>query len=114
MRIVIQKQLRKIKRFFLASAFLGLALVVSFGEIYFLSNKKNSEINALASDNVIVGSDNKNNEQNDFVINSDVVGADARPMLIKNYFSAFSTDFLFLKDLLARLINYRLNCRYLQ
>ena len=105
MRIVIQKQLRKIKRLFLASAFLVLALVVSFGEIYFLSNKKNSPINALASDNVIVGSDNKNNEQNDFVINSDVVGADARPMLIKNYLEKYKSPLAPYSDLIFQVSN---------
>jgi len=105
MRIVIQKQLRKIKRLFLASAFLGLALVVSFGEIYFLSNKKDSPINALANDNVIVGSDNKDSEKNDFVVNSDVVGADARPMLIKNYLERYDSPLAPYSDLIFQVSN---------
>lgn len=105
MRIVIQKQLRKIKRLFLASAFLVLAVVVSFGEIYFLSNNKNNQINALANDNFIVGSDNKNNEQNDFVVNSDVVGADARPMLIKNYLEKYKSPLVPYSDLIFQVSN---------
>ncbi len=105
MTIVIQKQLRKIKRFFLSSVFLVLALVISFGEIYFLSNKKEVSINALANDSVILGSDNKDDKQNEFVVSSDVVGADARPILIKNYLEKYNSPLAPYADLIFKVSN---------
>ena len=105
MTIVIQKQLRKIRRFFLSSVFLVLALVVSFGEIYFLSDKKGVSINALASDSVIVGSDNKDDKQNEFVVSSDIVGADARPVLIKNYLEKYNSPLAPYADLIFKVSN---------
>lgn len=104
MIIVIEKPLFIFKRLFLLPVFIGLTLIVSFGELFYLSktNQKNFVSGVNKAKNIIVGvADNSLNKN--IYLDANTTGADARPMLIKKYLEKYNSPLAPYSDLIFQL-----------
>lgn len=104
MRTVIQKPLFVFKRLILLPVFLMLVLMISFGELFYLSkiNNKTTVFGVDNKENVIVGTANEN-ETKEVYISASATGADARPMLIRKYLEKYNSPLLPYSDLIFEL-----------
>lgn len=104
MIIVIEKPLFAFKRLFLLPVFLGLTLVVSFGELFYLAktSKKSIVFGVNKAKNMIVGVANNNSSKNIY-LDANATGADARPMLIKKYLEKYKSPLAPYSDLIFQL-----------
>jgi hypothetical protein len=100
---VIEKPLFSPKRLFLLPVFLVLTLVISFGELIFLSNisGKKGVVLGVSKDNMIVGAADSTSK--DIYLEASATGADARPMLIKKYLEKYNSPLLPYSDLIFQL-----------
>lgn len=104
MIIVIQKPSFISKRLFLLPIFLGLVLVVSFSELFYLSyiNRKNIILGIDKAKNIIIGMADDNSNKNVY-LDINAVGADARPVLIKKYLEKYKSPLVPYSDLIFEL-----------
>lgn len=104
MIIVIEKPLFNFKRLLLFPVFIGLVLIVSFGELVYLSkvnrNKIVSGVNK-AKDIIVGVADNGLNKN--IYLDANTTGADARPMLIKKYLEKYESPLVPYSDLIFEL-----------
>ena len=103
MRTVIEKPLFVFKRLILLPVFLVLVLMVGFGELFYLS-KLNDKGNIIEANNegIIVGISAEDGLK-DTYITATATGADARPMLIKQYLEKYNYPLLPYSDLIFEL-----------
>jgi hypothetical protein len=105
MRTVIEKPLFNFKRLLLLPVFFMLTLIVGVVELTYLSGKLDKKVVVFGKngvDDVIVGSAGEI-ENKDIYINAIATGADARPMLIKNYLEKYNSPLLPYSDLIFEL-----------
>ena len=103
MRTVIEKPLFSFKRLLLLPVFLVLTLLISFGELTYLSKiNDDSVVLDKKGKDVIVGVSGENGLK-DIYVKTTVTGADARPMLIKKYLEKYKSPLLPYSDLIFEL-----------
>jgi len=99
---MIEKPLFSIKRLLLIPVFLVLVLTVGFSELIYLSETNHSNVVlGIGNEKVIIESaaeDNKN-----IFVDATVSGADARPMLIKNYLEKYNSPMAPYSDLIFQI-----------
>ncbi|MFA6185224.1 MAG: hypothetical protein WCT51_01790 [Candidatus Shapirobacteria bacterium] len=99
---MIEKPLFSIKRLLLIPVFLVLVLTIGFGELIYLSETNhNNVVLGIGNEKVIIESaaeDNKN-----IFVDATVSGADARPMLIKNYLEKYNSPMAPYSDLIFQI-----------
>ena len=104
MKTVIQKPGLILRRLWLLPVFVMFVLVFGFGELYYLSNLNHKNmvfgIGDKNKEDVVVGS---SGESKDIYVNSEVTGADARPMLIKKYLEHYNSPLVPYSDLIFQL-----------
>lgn len=104
MTTVTQEPLFAFKRLILLPVFLMLVLMISFGELFYLSkiNSKNTVFRVDNREKVIVGSAG-DSETKDVYISTNATGADARPMLIRKYLEKYNSPLVPYADLIFEL-----------
>jgi hypothetical protein len=99
---MIEKPLFSFKRLLLMPFFLVLTLAVGFGELVYLSKTSKSNIILGFNDEKVVvqvaAEDTKN-----ISVNATATGADARPILIKNYLERYNSPLVPYSDLIFQL-----------